>query len=200
MKELFLVRHGKTRENITGILMGQLDSPLYEETKENIRFIKQYIVKPDIVYSSDLKRASETAQILFPNIKITLLSELRERHFGRLQGKPKKMRDKVSSDEPSWYQMDGDEGVFKNSGAETLSSVFNRAKHILNLIEKTDAKSLMVLGHGAFLSYMVNVLLGEGLVRHPLDNLHYHRIFIDCQGNVVDVKFNQNWSSKSLRK
>ena len=86
MKELYLMRHGKTQENIEHILMGQIDSPLCDEARVEILSIKPYVVKPDQIISSDLKRASETARMLFPGMELTQLPQLRERHFGVLQG------------------------------------------------------------------------------------------------------------------
>lgn len=193
MKELFLMRHGKTKENIAHILMGHLDVPVSEEAREEIRSIKPKIIKPDIVFSSDLKRASETTRMLFPDTKIVLMPELRERYYGSLQGKPRKLLGDESIRERPWFQLDGDEDVFKNSGAETLSSVRARVNHVLSLIKKTDAKIIMVLSHGAFISYIVNGLLPVGLINYPLVHLNYHRFVFDNQGNVVEAMFNQSW-------
>jgi len=197
MKELYLMRHGKTQENIAHILMGQIDSPLCDETRVDILSIKPYVVKPDQILSSDLKRTIETARMLFPSQEVTQLPQLRERHFGRFQGYPYQALEKKGLKGKAWYQLDGDEGVYKNSGAETLSSVTARANHVLNLIEGIDSKTILVMGHGGYNSYMVNILLNERLILHPLENLHFHYCLLKGRRDVIEAKFDQSWLDTS---
>lgn len=88
--ELVVVWHGQTTANRTGILQGQLDTPLdavgiaqahaIAERLKNDRFAA--------VYSSDLTRAMFTAQAIVshhPELVITPCRELREWNLGELQ-------------------------------------------------------------------------------------------------------------------
>ena len=60
LKEVYLIRHGTTEENKARIIIGKSDPPLTDESRAFIRSIKVPF-NPDIVYSSPLQRAYETA-------------------------------------------------------------------------------------------------------------------------------------------
>ena len=80
-------------------------------------------------------------------------------------------------------------------GVESFFSIKSRVNYVLNVIKESDANRILILSHRAFLSYFVNILLSEDFVMYPLKNLHYHKIVLDDQENVEEVKLNQNWLS-----
>lgn len=61
---IYLVRHGETDYNRFGIIQGQLDTNLSELGVEQAKQVGNHLknVKFDYVFSSDLNRASNTAQ------------------------------------------------------------------------------------------------------------------------------------------
>ncbi len=191
MKVLYLMRHGVTWENKAHIFIGQNDPPLIDEAIAEINAIRPNVLKPDIIYSSDLKRAFETAKLLFPKQVIILLPQLRERHWGSLQGKPRSILEETNG-----QQHAGDDLLYRNAGAETLQSMTLRIKYVLNLIKNSNANSILLLSHGTYLSYFLNFLLAENFFQRPLNNLHYHKIIFDNQGNIKEIMFNQNWLKK----
>jgi probable phosphoglycerate mutase len=88
-----LVRHGETQANKEGIAQGQTDSPL---TVEGVGSTLRKAAKLagfsfSAIYSSDLRRAVATAELLQKAIGFTkpvsLSSGLREIDFGELSGK-----------------------------------------------------------------------------------------------------------------
>ena len=89
--KLLLIRHGKTLENTSGIIMGQLPGTLSREAIEQAKKLRNKIIdyEIDAVYSSDLKRCTDTARILTSNtiLTITLDPRLRKISFGAYQGK-----------------------------------------------------------------------------------------------------------------
>src|SRR5665213_1161889 len=98
MKQLcriILVRHGESVFNKAGIIAG--DSPLTDKGREQARQTKEILArfKFDAVYSSDLKRAIETAEIIAGKQvpASNRLSSLRERDFGSLEHKSEKHHD-----------------------------------------------------------------------------------------------------------
>lgn len=89
---LYLVRHGQTEWNVDHTLMGQKDSPL---TKEGIQQAqaKAEVLKSiqfDAIFSSDLPRALKSAEMLKLDRDIVIQTSvlLRERSYGRFEGKP----------------------------------------------------------------------------------------------------------------
>lgn len=195
VKEVFFMRHGKTWENTARVLTGQDDPPLSEEGREEVLSIKPYVIRPDEVFSSDLRRASETARLLFPNQEIRVLPQLRERDFGELQGKPIGILKKARTGIEPLHWLDGEVGVLKKWGVEPLFSLEARAEHVLNSLREVDAKVIMVVSHGTFINQLIKRLMPETRDYHTLDNLHYHQITMDCKGDVVSAKFNQAWPS-----
>jgi broad specificity phosphatase PhoE len=89
---IYLVRHGESESNKQGIISGHSDYDLTEQGKEQVEQTKLELqdVHFDVVYSSDLKRAIHTAEILYgkPVTETNKIHTLRERDFGSLDGKP----------------------------------------------------------------------------------------------------------------
>ncbi|XP_052138193.1 phosphoglycerate mutase-like protein 4 isoform X2 [Oryza glaberrima] len=90
--EVVVVRHGETSANALCIIQGQMDIELNEAGRQQAVMVARRLAKeakPVAVYSSDLKRAAETAQTIATacNVSNLVLSPaLRERHMGDLHG------------------------------------------------------------------------------------------------------------------
>lgn len=91
MAELFLIRHGKTYGNTLGRYIGTTDEDLCGEGREALIRLKTgrdfAVVRPDVVYISPLKRCVQTAEILFPEIPVKVIPDLRECDFGEFENK-----------------------------------------------------------------------------------------------------------------
>ncbi|ODV59788.1 2,3-bisphosphoglycerate-dependent phosphoglycerate mutase [Ascoidea rubescens DSM 1968] len=98
VKTLILVRHGQSEWNEKNLFTGWVDVKLspkgIEEAKNAGILLKESGLKPDILYTSRLSRAIQTANIalesadrLFLDVKRSW--RLNERHYGDLQGKDK---------------------------------------------------------------------------------------------------------------
>ena len=87
---IYIVRHGQTDWNVEGRYQGRIDIELNEtginQAKEIFEELKN--VKFDIVFSSPLKRALQTAKII-SNHDIVIDNRLIERCNGDLEGKLK---------------------------------------------------------------------------------------------------------------
>lgn len=86
--EIYITRHSKTIWNQEHRLQGWQDSPLLEEGIEDAKALHQRIkdLPITICYSSPIKRAKETSQILFPNTTIQYDDRLKEMNFGDYEG------------------------------------------------------------------------------------------------------------------
>lgn len=81
-----LIRHGTTAGNAERRYVGKTDEPLCPAGREAAeRKEKDFAL--DRVYVSPLKRARETAAILFPNAEQIVVNDLREMDFGAFEGR-----------------------------------------------------------------------------------------------------------------
>lgn len=80
--QIYIVRHGETNENLNHIIQGQTDSVLNETGKMQAKKISQRLknIKFDNVFSSDLLRTRETAEIIAieRKLKVETTKALRE--------------------------------------------------------------------------------------------------------------------------
>lgn len=88
MLKIVLIRHGYSMGNKLHTLSGWHDVALTEEGIEALLALQKSYPYPktDGYYSSDLSRAYDTAQILFPDQSIAKLADFREIHFGLMEG------------------------------------------------------------------------------------------------------------------
>lgn len=94
--EVWFIRHGETIWNAEHRLQGQEDIELNDKGIEQAsmlgKSLEPFFHNPSqpIIYSSDLKRAHKTAQLVAArvqkDVQITTSTKLREIHFGFLQG------------------------------------------------------------------------------------------------------------------
>lgn len=81
---VYLLRHGKTAWNLEGRYQGRSDIPLCEAGR---KALKPAGFVPERVYVSPMKRAAETAQLLFPGVQPIVVPGLEEMDFGAFEGK-----------------------------------------------------------------------------------------------------------------
>jgi 2,3-bisphosphoglycerate-dependent phosphoglycerate mutase len=98
MSTLILIRHGESEWNDKGLFTGWVDARLSDRGRtEAVRAGQQLTeagLRPDVVHTSVLSRATETASIALEEAGLGWLPVVRswrlnERHYGALQGKDK---------------------------------------------------------------------------------------------------------------
>ncbi|WP_078379217.1 histidine phosphatase family protein [Sutcliffiella halmapala] len=92
--EILLIRHGQSEADLINVHEGRADYPLTELGKEQAKRLACRLNEhcpPDIIWTSTLKRASETATILADEVGCMLMNEpnLMEYNNGVLAGTPK---------------------------------------------------------------------------------------------------------------
>jgi broad specificity phosphatase PhoE len=94
-----LVRHGETDWNADGRLQGQTDRPLSEFGRQQARRLADELAAEDLeaIYSSDLARARETAEIVGARVGLPVMLDrgLREKDWGTWEGLTAVERDRV---------------------------------------------------------------------------------------------------------
>ena len=109
MTELLLVRHAETEWNRVGRWQGHADPPLNEAGRAQARALAETLAgqQVDAIYTSDLRRAAETAAILGAALgrPVTPDPDLREIDVGSWSGLT---RDEVAERFPDWTTHDGE--------------------------------------------------------------------------------------------
>src|SRR5690606_14158884 len=95
MRKLYFIRHGLSELNAQGLYAGHTETPLTEEGRLQAKQAGQGAtgLGIDLIVSSPLERALETAQIVaheigYPEESIITDDRLIERHFGQLEAQP----------------------------------------------------------------------------------------------------------------
>jgi alpha-ribazole phosphatase len=94
--KIHLIKHGATKEIEEKRFLGVTDVSLSEKGRDNLEKMAKKYTYPSaqIVYSSPLKRCTETADILYPDRFQCIIPELREYNFGLFDGKnPEELKD-----------------------------------------------------------------------------------------------------------
>ena len=84
-----LIRNGLTSGNIEGRYIGHIDEPLSKEGNEQIAQMKKDYKYPAVeaVFSSPLKRCTETAKLIYPDRDPIIIDGFIEYNFGEFEGK-----------------------------------------------------------------------------------------------------------------
>ena len=99
---IYIVRHGETDDNVARRYGGRIDTELNQKSINEAYKLKEKLqdIKFDIVFSSPLKRAYKTAQIISNN-PIIKDERLIERNNGDLEGKLKtEIKEKIDFNDP----------------------------------------------------------------------------------------------------
>ena len=87
---IYIIRHGQTELNNAHVLQGRSDYPLNENGIAQAREVGQWLVNQGIefsyVYSSPLKRAIRTAELIVPGKQIVIDDRLIEMDYGPYEG------------------------------------------------------------------------------------------------------------------
>jgi glucosyl-3-phosphoglycerate phosphatase len=155
---LVLWRHGQTVWNVERRFQGQSDIPLDQTGQAQAERAARLLaaLRPDMIVSSDLTRASSTAAPLarLTGLEVTLDKDLRERHGGCWEGlTDTEIRERYPSEHSAWNPPDG----------EPSSVVAERVAGALHRIAAAAGEAgglAVVVSHGAALRLGAAVLLG----------------------------------------
>lgn len=165
--KLYFVRHGKTVWNLEGRFQGaKFDSPLLPEALEDIAELGTHLsdINFDKVFSSDQKRAVDTAQLLIDkhdnDLTLETTESLREWDLGILENK------KISNMEAIYpkqmYAFCHNLAQFNATQfkAESVFQVTHRIADFVKGLKDSDVENVLIIGHGASLTAAVRHLLG----------------------------------------
>jgi alpha-ribazole phosphatase len=163
LSRLLLIRHGVTESNTTRRFTGQSDIDLNADGYRQVEQLRDRLTKEkfNAVYSSDLKRALVTAEIICSVHEIEILTcpELRELNYGEAEGltyweiseRFPELGEFIASFKP--------ELVFP--GGEGFTDLTARATEFLKRLDNhSEDQTVLVVSHGGMLRTLTCELLG----------------------------------------
>lgn len=189
-KRLFLIRHGEIRQHKEKIFLGQTDVPLSEKGREQAKNTAEELRRDGVsvsrIYSSDLNRARETAEVIIEDLtlgcgnpeivrEITIIPEpkFREMSLGEWDGRYiSEIRDQY----PEEYQKRGENLLSYKFGndSENFYDLQYRALKGLKCVLKAEREAgdgsgdIVIVSH----SGVINVILSELLNRELSEQIN----------------------------
>jgi probable phosphoglycerate mutase len=155
---IILIRHGETAWNAERRLQGHLDIPLNEEGERQARLLAGALASEalDLLVSSDLQRARQTAQAVatLRGMPLQIEPALRERCYGGFEGLLySEIEQRFPAEFAAWQARDVDAVLpsGKNRG-ESFRQFYARATEaILGLAQAHPGKTIAMVAHGGVL-------------------------------------------------
>lgn len=151
---VFLVRHGETEWNALGKYQGCKDIALTKEGIFQAKLLKKKVENYfDYIYTSPLKRAADTANIICSdiNIKPQVENSLREINFGEWEGLTKKeIKELYPGAYNKWITDELNAPLCGGDLSIKLASI--RAKEaVLRLVNRHKDNRIMIVSHGGII-------------------------------------------------
>lgn len=191
---LFLVRHGESTLNNSGITQGQSNSVL---TGRGISQAESVAVRLkqesfDIAFVSDLIRTKQTAQEILkyhPDLPVVYTRKIRERSAGIYEGLPKHhIMEQYEKTKSSFAN-------FKPEKGESFTELQQRAKDFYEYLLDTQlGKTVLLVSHGGFIGSLLLYL-----TKKPLDVPSFQGVKSpNCALTVLEIDDNKNHQVRLL--
>lgn len=158
--KLFVLRHGETKENQTGMMQGNMDTVLDEKGINQALSVRDKVLNSniDLVICSPRKRTLKTAELAAPNIPLITDERLRSRNHGEFEGMS---RDEININD--YWNLKKNNQYIK---AESVKDLYDRVDSLLKEIkEKYNDKNVMIVTHSGIcriLYYYFNGIPEDG--------------------------------------
>jgi broad specificity phosphatase PhoE len=189
---LFTVRHGLTELNRDKRVGGRYDAPLIEEGRRQAREANGSFngIPFDVVISSPLSRALETAEIIAGVRREDIVVEdgCTERSFGEMEGlTPAQVRERLP--QVRYVRIGHVDYSLNPPGGETFEQLHERARRFL---ERTlgfhSGKKILLFGHENFLQQLHGVIYGLGPMKsleRAILNCELNQFCLDADGSLI---------------
>jgi len=180
MTEIILARHGETKWNVEEVFRGRIDVGLNENGVRQAELLAEYLSGLKIygVYSSPLKRALRTAEIIarYHKLKVKAAPGLIDFDFGKWQGLPhQEVKRKHKELYARWRESPQ---LVQMPDGETLSEVRERALTVVDEVVAKHRGRVVLVSHRVVNKVLICALLG-------LDNSHFWNIRQDTCGTTT---------------
>ncbi|MEM7818630.1 MAG: histidine phosphatase family protein [Candidatus Aenigmatarchaeota archaeon] len=188
---ILLVRHAETEGNRKGIFLGSIDESLNENGRKQAEKLAKRLKKEkiDVIFSSKLKRAKETAEIInkYHNLPIKFDELLKERNFGIFQGRPKEEFFNALKESGKEFH------EFLPEKGESCQEVQNRSIKFFNkVVKKYQNKTVLVVTHASVIVELLFYL--TKLPREEFKKLKQDKASL----NIIEVTKNKEVKVKVI--
>jgi broad specificity phosphatase PhoE len=161
MQQITLIRHGVTEWNVNGKFQGHTDVPLSEQGRQQALVLAKHLkkAKVDVIYSSPLQRALETAQIVFPEREIIRDERLKELYFGVFEGFTQ--AENAQHQDYNWWMAD----TYKNPAPQGESYQALRERAVDWMKSLPPEKHIVAFTHSGTIQMLLSYIMG---VEHPM--------------------------------
>jgi alpha-ribazole phosphatase len=180
---IFLLRHGETKENKNKTYYGKLDSELNEagiaQAKNAGKLLKG--IEFDSVYISERQRTKKTAEIALDKSGLNFVvdSRINEISFGAFEGKDyKEIQEKFPKETELW---DKDWKGFQPPSGESYLEFYDRIKSFMDDIIKKQEENILIVTHGGVIRTIYCYVLGG--------NMDLYWKFASRNGDVSIIKY-----------
>ena len=161
-RTFYLIRHGQPQQHRDKIFLGQTDVPLSDIGIKQAEAVKAKLPE-DIgrVYSSDLKRAKQTAQLICS--EVTEVRGFREMNLGSWDGR---YIEEIKREYPKLYKKRGKNLFSFKTGnkAENFYDLQYRViKALTDILKKDDSADIFIVAHSGVIRCIENNLKGGGV-------------------------------------
>ncbi|HWT74670.1 MAG TPA: histidine phosphatase family protein [Mobilitalea sp.] len=165
MVNLYLIRHGRQNSTLCNV-----DVELSNEGRIQAELLRERLKNYDIdaLYSSNLIRAKQTAEIINEALGLDCIvrDEIREISFGLMEGKSDEYNDEHFHDFKLEQQKLLEDVPYP--GGENGTSVYERAMPVIQEIVQSGKKNIVVVTHGGTIRVLLAALFGRNQVKRFL--------------------------------
>lgn len=162
MTRLYLVRHGETEMNEKGCYCGWMDCELSRKGIHQGMLLHHSFedINLDVIFSSDLKRAVDTANIISigKDVQLNIDSRLKELNFGVWEGKH---YTEIMKEHPeSWENWTRDWQNAAPAEGESFSEMWLRVSDFIKaMMHSYKNKDILIVAHQGVLRIITTYLL-----------------------------------------
>jgi len=185
---IVFIRHGETMGNIEGRWQGQQDDGLTAEGRAQAAASVAGLPEMDVLYSSRLGRARETAAIIGASIGLEpkVVTGVEEFNFGEWEGMTS---DEIKAAHPAQASrlFDDGEDIARGRTGETFAILQGRVRAaVLDLVERHPERTVGVVSHGgatrAFADHVLGLEFGARTGIASMRNTAYSRFALSDNG------------------
>lgn len=188
IKNLYIFRHGQTDLNKEERLQGQSNNPpLNAEGLAQAKALATQFtdIKLDIVYTSPLKRAYQTGEVVAKSKNVPLIVDKRliEGNFGIAEGMLKTdIQKQLAQEYKRWRDFSDMDFAFE--GGESKQQILNRVLDFIAFLQTQPYQNIAVSAHSAVIR---SLLIHLGFFRHKIRNTEIVHLLLQ-DGKLSFVK------------